>query len=584
MNPSRRELLGTGARAGLATAAATAWPWLSGCGAGAPWRWGQALPPHITGAWVGGSMARGHAWRDQASLRSPPAVGAPVRTVHTLVVGAGVAGLAAAQRLASQGLDDVVVLDLDDRPGGNAKGHVVQGLPCPLGAHYLPVPAASDAAHAGLSAWLQVQGLIHWRHGRWVGDERHLCHSPQERLFLPDGALPSGAWRGHWQEGLLPFEGLSAAEQGQVRRFESTVQALGASLGFAMPTHQQPWTTGHAALDGLSFAQWLDAQGFTAPALRWWLDYACRDDYGASLQAVSAWAGIQYVASRHMRIDGDSHEGDGVLTWPDGNAELVRRLAAPLGDRVRTGQAVVQVQAERHGVTVWVWSAQRQALEPWQAQQVVMAVPLWVAARMVRNPVSALQAVQPWLHQAPWLVTQVLLAQAPVARAGAPLSWDNVFYSDQGAADQRMPSLGYVNARHQALAPPTGPTLLTHYWALGGDSPQQARQARQALAQAGWAEWAARVLADLVQVHPELPEQVLQMDLMRWGHGMVIPVPGLRGHAALRALVSGVPEAPRLHWAHSDLSAFSVFEEAFAHGQRAADQVLQASGKPRSRA
>ncbi len=32
----------------------------------------------------------------------------------------------------------------------------------------------------------------------------------------------------------------------------------------------------------------------------------------------------------------------------------------------------------------------------------------------------------------------------------------------------------------------------------------------------------------------------------------------------------------RLHFAHSDLSAYSVFEEAFFHGTRAAGQTLKA--------
>jgi hypothetical protein len=86
------------------------------------------------------------------------------------------------------------------------------------------------------------------------------------------------------------------------------------------------------------------------------------------------------------------------------------------------------------------------------------------------------------------------------------------------------------------------------------------------------------VLADLSRVHPELAERVQRMDLMRWGHGMVIPVPGLRGHPGLTALRE--PQG-HVHFAHSDLSAYSVFEEAFTHGVRAARQVLVTAGMPR---
>ena len=56
---------------------------------------------------------------------------------------------------------------------------------------------------------------------------------------------------------------------------------------------------------------------------------------------------------------------------------------------------------------------------------------------------------------------------------------------------------------------------------------------------------------------------------------MATPVPGLRSHPALAALWR--PQG-RLHFAHSDLSAYSVFEEAFSHGLRAAQAVAGASG------
>ena len=62
--------------------------------------------------------------------------------------------------------------------------------------------------------------------------------------------------------------------------------------------------------------------------------------------------------------------------------------------------------------------------------------------------------------------------------------------------------------------------------------------------------------------------------LARHGHAMAIPTPGSRGHPALAALADAPHD--RLHFAHSDLSAYSVFEEAFAHGHRAGLRVAQA--------
>ena len=60
---------------------------------------------------------------------------------------------------------------------------------------------------------------------------------------------------------------------------------------------------------------------------------------------------------------------------------------------------------------------------------------------------------------------------------------------------------------------------------------------------------------------------------MRYGHAMAIPAPGLRGSEALRALAQS--NAPRLHFAHSDLAAYSIFEEAFTFGHAAGSEAAR---------
>ncbi len=565
--------------------AATATLGLSGCKpAHAAWDAARPLPDRIQGQWLGPQVERAHAWRDGRLGAGRPGTSAsraqgdgPLKRVHTLVIGAGIAGLAAAQHLDQAGLDDLAVLDLEDQCGGNARSHRLQGLPCPLGAHYLPVPGEQAA---DVAQWLEQVGLIRREQGRWRGDERHLCHSPQERLFRPTNQPAQGPWPGQWQEGLLPFDAQDKATLVQVRRFEAEVAQLAKAQSFAMPTMQQPWTSALTALDQQTFAQWLDARGYTSPALRWVLDYACRDDYGAALASVSAWAGIQYFASRHMLgSEANAHDApDAVLTWPEGNDHLVQLLARPLKGRVHGGQVALRVMPQRHEVWIDTWSVSRQRIERWAAKQVIMAMPLWVGRRLLDAVPAPLMAVQSLLRQAPWLVTNLLLSGAPLARPGAPLSWDNVLYTSQGVPDLPQPSLGYVNAQHQSLSPVVGQRVFTHYWALGGQGPASIKAHREDLLNQPWQTWARRVLADMARIQPDLPDLVQRMDLMRWGHGMVIPVPGLRSHPGLQALWQA---QGRLHFAHSDLSAYSVFEEAFTHGVRAARQVLAVSAAPR---
>jgi monoamine oxidase len=495
--------------------------------------------PTWQGGWVGDAAAPGHTLRDATALPAPSLE----RRTDLVIVGGGIAGLAAARAAINSGIDDFALLELHDAPGGNSRGHSLAGRPCPLGAHYLPTPGP----HAReVAQWLHEIGVARHELGRTVYDERHLCHSPQERLFI-DGA---------WHEGLLPPADPSSTTAAQYRRFARAV-ADAQGLGFALPTRRAPWTAAHAALDAKTFAQWLDAQGLDDARLRWFLDYCCRDDYGADARTVSAWAGLHYFASRHGfhapgHDDGDDAERDAVLTWPQGNAWLVQRLAAPLGPRWHGGLVVRRVAVERQRVIVDAWDEASRSVQRWSAREVVVCTPLFVAARIVQAPPQALRDAAAALRSAPWLVANLLLREPLQERIGAPLAWDNVVFGSRG--------LGYVNADHQRLHAAPQPTVLTAYRALGASE-------RSGLLNQPWQHWAAQVINDLTATHPDLPRKLLRIDLARHGHAMSIPTPGVRGHAALAALAEG--SVPRLHFAHGDLAGYSVFEEAFTAGDSA---------------
>jgi monoamine oxidase len=509
------------------------------------------------GGWVGADDGRGHRVRDgwPDTLAGVAPALAPTRRVGAIVVGAGVAGLAAARALLAAGVDDCHVLELEDQAGGNSRGHAIAGMRCPLGAHYLPVPGPAAVEVAEL---LDALGVRRSENGRFVYDERMLCHSPQERLFVGGG----------WRDGLLPpVEALPAAERAstlaQYRAFSAKVAAIGEREAFAIPTARAPWSDALAALDRLPFAAWLDAQGLVAPALRWYLDYCCRDDYGAGSARVSAWAGLHYFASRHgFRAPGEDARGSdgetGVLTWPEGNAWLTERMAAALGERLHPARIVLAIDEAADEVAVDAWNAVTQERERWRAARVVVATPLFVAARLLAAPSAALREAARLVRHAPWLVANLQLDDALDDRPGAAPSWDNVLYGSDG--------LGYVDAMHQSTRPFAGPTVLTAYRALGDVAPEMLVEQRRRLLGDDWRVWALRMVAELAPVHPDLARKVRRVDLMRYGHAMSIPAPGVRGSAALAALAA--PQR-RVQFAHADLSAYSVFEEAFWHGTRA---------------
>ncbi len=535
--------------------------WLSAAvaGVGASLAACQRQRPESTmdGSFSGVNVERGHHVRDHASAYATPTADHTRRT-RVLIAGGGVAGLAAARALRLRGIDDFALFDLEDDAGGNSRGGMLGAIACPLGAHYLPVPN-DDACE--VQDFLEEMGLRRRVSGRWQYDERHLCHSPQERLYF----------EGHWQEGLLPVEGVGTQTLAQYHRFSQGVEAAQAQQRFAIPAFKTAWGPRHQALDAVTFAAWLESQGLDDPYLLWYLDYCCRDDYGAGIATVSAWAGIHYFASRHgFTVPGlgpAEHDG-GILTWPDGNATLTRALLSGLGDRVHTASSVLRVRVLRHGVEVDVLNHHTATVVRWQAQHCILALPVHIAARVVDSPPAALQAAAQRVSHAPWTVTNLHLHTPLHDRPGAAPAWDNVIYTPLRVGGT---GLGYVDARHQSLDPRPGPTVLTHYRALGGNAPTL-RAARHHLLTQPWQHWRDATLAELSVAHPDLPSKVTRMAITRYGHAMAIPTPGtldfLRkidrfDRSSKTYLLS---KSERLSFAHSDWSGYSIFEEAFTRG------------------
>jgi hypothetical protein len=401
--------------------------------------------------------------------------------------------------------------------------------------------------------------------GRWVYDERHLCHSPQERLFF----------NGEWQEGLLPLQGVGRETLIQYQRFAALVARARQSATWSVPTLKAAPSPFMQSLTAITFENYLAQNGLDDSHLRWYLNYCCHDDYGAGISTVSAWAGIHYFASRHgfsaPRTDGadameQAADREGVLTWPEGNGWLTRQLALPLKERLQTGKVVVRIAAGKQGVEVDAFNPATQTMERWLAERCIVALPIFVAARVIENPPEFLRQAAARTRYAPWLVANIRIKSPLADRPGAPSSWDNVIHQaaiqNTHAENAHGASLGYVDAMHQSLQSVPGATVLTHYRAMG-DVPE----GRKLLMDQPWTAWRDVILADLARAHPDIAAKATHIDITRYGHAMAVPIPLAGGSTG-----AGLPphhSTDPLLFAHSDWAGYSVFEEAFTLGHAA---------------
>lgn len=502
-------------------------------------------------------MQAGHALRDGAALPAPTAS----YRHQVVILGAGVAGLSCAWKLAREGFTDFVVVQGPEF-AGNAAGGQRDELHYPLGAHYLPLPSM---ASTHVREMLADFGIIERGAGdiRPYYDESILVHSPQERLLR----------NGLWEDGLLPMTGLPDADVAQHHRFLALIERLHTQVGndgrkvFCIPLVLSSEDAAWRALDTITFKQWLDREGYTSPALHWYLNYCCRDDYGANYDVVSAWAGLHYFASR----DGHAaNAGEGaVLTWPGGLSVLAERMRqsidAKLGHSrwLMAGTAVRVADTPAGPLTTCLTGDDRPRAYTLQSRRTVCAMPLFVAQRLL--PDIRAYGYDPAVHassHAPWLVSNFVLDGYPIEAPGEPLSWDNVVY--QGRA------LGYVVSTHQLLRVTRSPrSVFTAYHALSGQSPSAARQW---LATASPQDLRDEAAADLLAAYgKEFWRNARRLDITVRGHAMASPLCGYLSNAGLAALRE--VDGPVL-FAHADLSGYSVFEEASWWGVVAAGRIL----------
>jgi hypothetical protein len=530
---NRRDFLAAGAAAAVA-----------GCGARQP-----PLPP---GALLATRHDVGHRLRDGGL---PPSRERRRRKVA--IVGAGIGGLAAAWRLRKAGFDDFELFELEPAAGGNSRWGENEVSAFPWGAHYLPLPTRESRAVRLLLADLGVlQGDPDAAAPRY--DERALCFTPHERLWQ------SGAWH----EGLVPLARAAAAERDEWQRFHDRMEAFKRLRGadgrkaFALPMALSSRDPRLLALDRGSMRDWLIAEGYAGAPVHWLANYGCRDDYGCDYRDVSAWAGIHYFASRDAQA---THaDGDTVLTWPEGNGWIVRRLLERYAPPVTADALVYRIEERRREVALAIYLAREDRSIALEAEHVVWAAPLRFAGRALADGDPALKEALAAFEYAPWLVANLTLERSPGDRHGAPLAWDNVLHDSA--------ALGYVVATHQDLASRRGPTVLTWYLPLCGEPPRAARERLLATSREAWAE---TILAELSRPHPEIRSIARRIDVAANGHAMVRPRAGFVWGEARRRVEA---HAGRVHFAHSDASGFSLFEEAQYRGVAAAERVLARLG------
>jgi monoamine oxidase len=256
------------------------------------------------------------------------------------VVGAGLAGLAAARDLVAGGAD-VVVLEARDRAGGRVEQELLpDGRPVQYGGE---VVAGWMDAYVGLVAEL---GLT--------------LEPSYTAIDLPP------AWGA--DEGVTVGEHASwmdDADRADLARVEAKFAALSRSVD-----PDDPWSHPEAArLDSLSMGAWLRSVGARPGVIRL-LDHMARSLSIDSVERTSLLAQLRKEAAAGGRGFYDERHWEH-LRVAEGSATVALQMAEELGERVRLGCVVGAMSISTNGCTVTLATGEQIA-----AEAVVCALPV----------------------------------------------------------------------------------------------------------------------------------------------------------------------------------------------------------------
>lgn len=272
--------------------------------------------------------------------------------LDTIVIGAGVAGLVAADRLAAAG-QEVMVLEARDRVGGRTLTEDVPGVP----------------------------GLRVDSGGQWIGPDQRLLAAELDRFGLT--TIQQG---GHGKT-LVSLRGKKARYTGSTPRLgPATLVDVGQALGrferLARKVDlEQPWRTpGADRWDGETFETWVRRTCRTTKG-RDFFRIACEAVFATTTSNISMLHAMFYAKSglsfehlitteggaQHARVEG-------------GMQQLSERLAEGLGDRVRLGEPVTAIAYGDGGVVVTTPQGEHSAV------RVIVAIPPTLAARISYDP------------------------------------------------------------------------------------------------------------------------------------------------------------------------------------------------------
>jgi monoamine oxidase len=438
-------------------------------------------------------------------------------TVDVAIVGAGFAGLSAAERLVSMGLS-VRVIEGRDRVGGRSLSGEVAGVKVDLGATWVSRRHTAIRSLADRVGCTTTGQFAHGRNVLWMSGKRRTYSS----------TIPK----------------VSPAALLDMARVQTALGKLVATIDVGAA-----WETPEAGrLDAISFGEWLD-QKHALSGTRALMTVVSKVQWGCSPGDVSLLHALRYIRAAggvdHMLdvVGGQQEE-----RYAETTQEIAQRVAERLDGSVVVGTPVRRITQDDTGVTVRTDSDVIQA-----SYAIVTAAPAH-RADIDFEPALSVQAeglARTW--------RMGTLSKAFVA-------YEEPFWRTSGLSGEAVTDTGTVFITFDVSPGPDGPGVLMAFCdprVFDGFSPEERRR---------------RVVEQLVDLYGARASTPIDYIDHAWGSEPFAPGgpnPAVAPHATVTYGSALTESHGRVHWAGTETAGewAGCMNGAVLTGQRAAERI-----------
>lgn len=344
----------------------------------------RGISPTLTG-FSGDNPTHGHKiLRNLPDYLSGKEIPEPSEYRNVVIVGGGMSGLLSGYYLRKY---NPVLLEQDDRFGGNSKGESWEGIDYSIGAAYIAYPE-EDSPNEQLFKDL---GLL-----------KKMKKKPKDDPFILENKLITDFW-----------DGSSAPKyKYQFKIFKELLGSIYENRGAAafpeIPTRNLSMRSYIDQLDVLNIHHFLkDKLGEELhPHLLSSLEYYCWSTFGASSLDISAASGLNFLAGDFAQM----------TTLPGGNAGITEQLWLRLKDSIgienlRSASTVVRVSVKKNNKVHICYEDRRGQLKTIEAKAVVMSCPKFIVNKILEDVESERVSAIKRLEYNSYLVSNVWVTE-----------------------------------------------------------------------------------------------------------------------------------------------------------------------------